>query len=175
MAKWVLMLMEAAVLAGLSVLGCRNRGPVDPYPAATLRQVELGQVVGKGYRDRLVGPQVEVLSRNPGLVRDGIPYSRTDVLRGLESKKMALTTPITREADEGRTSLLLHGIEVKLRVADAPYGIALILKLMAQRGYPFDGGVLMMGTEEYGSRMTTKIVGAGRVICVKYGNRVVSG
>ncbi len=106
---------------------------------------------------------------------DEIPYNRTDVLRGLENKKIALTATITRETDQGRAYYLLHGKDVKFRIAETPDGTGLILKLMAQQRYPFEGGVLVTATEEYGSRMRTKIAGTVEVMYVKYGDRVVSG
>lgn len=107
---------------------------------------------------------------------DGIPYNRTDVLRGLENKRMALSgVAITRETGDGQPYYLLHGKDVKFRVADTSDGFALFLKLIAQKGHPFEGGVLMIETEDYGSRMKTKIGGTVEVMYIKYGSRVVSG
>ena len=107
---------------------------------------------------------------------DNVPYNRTDVLRGLENKKMAFTgVTITRETDEEQPYYLLHGKNVKFRVADTTDGTGLFLKLLVQKGYPFEGGVLMTETEEYGPRMKTKIGGTVEVMYVKYGSRVVSG
>jgi len=79
-------------------------------------------------------------------------FNRTDVLRGLKNNRMVFTAPITREVEEGRSSFLLHGNDVEVRIAVAPEGITLLLQLMAQRRYSFEGGVLMVGIEEYGSR-----------------------
>jgi hypothetical protein len=107
---------------------------------------------------------------------DGIPYNRTDVLRGLENKKLALSgVTVTREAGEGQPYYMLHGKDVKFRVADTTDGLGLFLKLLIQKGYPFEGGVLMTETEDYGSRMKTKIGGTVEVMYLKYGSRVVSG
>lgn len=107
---------------------------------------------------------------------DAIPYNRTDVLRGLENKKMALSgVTITKEAGEGQPYYLLHGKDVKFRVADTSDGIGLFLKLMVQKGYPFEGGILMTETEDYGSRMKSKVGGTVEVMWVKYGSRVITG
>jgi hypothetical protein len=107
---------------------------------------------------------------------DDIQYDRTDELRALENKKFGLTAPITRETEDGRVYYyVLHGKNANFRVADTPDGIGLMLKLFVEKGYRFEGGVLMTVTEEYASRMRSKIAGTVEVMYVKYGSRVVSG
>lgn len=107
---------------------------------------------------------------------DGIPYNRTDVLRGLENKKMALSgVTLTKEPGDGQPYYVLHGKNVKFRVADTTDGLGLFLKLFVEKGYPFEGGVLMTETEDYGSRMKTKIGGTVEIMYIKYGSRVISG
>jgi hypothetical protein len=105
---------------------------------------------------------------------DGIPYNRTDVLRELENTRMALSgATITRETSEGQPYYVLHGKNVKFRVADTGDGVGLILKLLVQKGYPFEGGVLMTEVEDYGARMKTKVGGTVEVMYVRYGSRVI--
>lgn len=105
---------------------------------------------------------------------DAVPYNRTDVLRGLENTKMALSgAAITREEGDGQPYFMIHGQNVKFRVADTGDGVGLILKLLVEKGYPFDGGVLMIEVEDYGSRMKSKIGGTVEVMYVKYGSRVI--
>ena len=106
---------------------------------------------------------------------DEILYNRTDVLRGLEKRKLRLVASISEEQGNAGRYFLLHGANASLRVAVATEGIGLILRLLAEKGYPFEGGVMMTETEEQGSRMNSKIAGTVEVEYVKYGRRVVSG
>jgi len=106
---------------------------------------------------------------------DEILYNRTDILRGLEKRKLKFVASVTEEQGSGGRYFLLHGTNAKFRVAAAPDGIGLILRLLSEKGYPFEGGVVMTGTEEQGSRMNSKIAGTVEVEYVKYGRRIVSG
>jgi len=237
------------------VAGCGEKKPVDPYPRVTLRQITRGKVVSKGFRYKLVNPEVQVLNQSLGLIREGdilefigarnleeklqgkldgdfelavvkefspfvhfrvekiytaadttflastgtlpypriqsaagfrmgayeplsiddVQYDRTDMLQALENKKFRITAQITRETEDGRAHYILLGGNAKFRVSDPPDGTGLFLKLLVEKGYPFEGGVLMRATEEHSSRMRSKIAGTVEVEYVKYGLRIVSG
>ena len=65
--------------------GCGGKKQGDSYPAVTLRQITRGRVVSKGFRYKLVNPDVQALNKSLGLIREG------DILefigaRGLEEK-----------------------------------------------------------------------------------------
>ena len=235
--------------------GCGEKKQVDPYPTVTLRQITRGNVVSKGFRYKLVNPEVQVLNQSLGLIREGdilefigarsleeklqekldgdfelavvkefspfvhfrvekiftaadttfltstgilpyprvqnaagfrmgayepmsiddIQYDRTDMLRALENRKFKITAPITRETEDGKAHYVLLGDNAKFRVSDPSDGTGLFLKLLVEKGYPFEGGVLMRETEENSSRMRSKIAGTVEVEYVKYGSRIVSG
>jgi hypothetical protein len=106
---------------------------------------------------------------------DEILYNRTEALRGLQDKRLRIVASITEEQGSGGRFFLLHGANARLRVAAATEGTGLILKLLAEKGYPFEGGVRMTELEDQESRMDTKIAGTVEVEYVKYGRRIVSG
>lgn len=106
---------------------------------------------------------------------DGIPYNRTGTLRGLVDKKVRVTARITAEKEEGNTYYVLHGKNAMFRVADTPDGTGLILKILAENGFPFEGGFVMTEVEDYGSRMKSKVAGTVEIQYVKYGSRIVTG
>jgi hypothetical protein len=104
-----------------------------------------------------------------------VPYERTDVLRSLENKKFRIKAPIARETENGEARYFLLGGGAKLRVADPSDGMGLFLDLLVEKGYEFEGGILMRGTEEQSSRLRSKIAGTVEVEYVTYGSRIVSG
>jgi hypothetical protein len=53
------------------VFACGEDENVDPYKTVTLREVTRTTVVSKGFKYKLVNPQVIALNRNLGLIRDG--------------------------------------------------------------------------------------------------------
>ncbi|MFQ5512559.1 MAG: hypothetical protein ACE5EO_11995 [Candidatus Krumholzibacteriia bacterium] len=68
--KLSLHMMIAAVLATF-VLACGEEENVDPYKTVTLREVTRSTVVSKGFKYKLVQPEIIALNRNLGLIRDG--------------------------------------------------------------------------------------------------------
>jgi hypothetical protein len=106
---------------------------------------------------------------------DDIPYNRTGTLRGLVDQKIRVVGKITREMEEGRPYFVIHGANAMFRVADPSDGVGLFLKLFAEKGYPFEGGIMMTEVEAYGDRMKSKVAGTVEVQYVKYGDKVVSG
>lgn len=99
---------------------------------------------------------------------------RTGALRGLENRKIRFSCRITEERGEGGAHFVLHGRSARLRVAAVQDGIGVVLRLLAEKGYPFEGGVVVTATEEAGSRSTSGVAGTVEVEWVKYGRRVVS-
>ncbi|UCG52110.1 MAG: hypothetical protein JSW58_00730 [Candidatus Latescibacterota bacterium] len=106
---------------------------------------------------------------------DGIPYNRTGALRALVDQKLRVTAKITVEKEEGRDYYMLHGENAKFRVADTADGTGLFLKVLTENNYPFEGGIIMTGVEDYGARMKSKIAGTVEIQYLKYGNRIVTG
>lgn len=106
---------------------------------------------------------------------DNIPYNRTGTLRGLEGKKIRVVGKITREMEEGRPFYIIHGANAKFLVTDPSDGLGLFLKLFAEKGYMFDGGMTMTEVEAYGDRMKSKVAGTVEIHYVKYGDQIISG
>jgi hypothetical protein len=106
---------------------------------------------------------------------DGIYYNRTDILKGLENRKLRITCPlVSEEKGEEGSYFVLHGKNAKFRVAPPSDGIGLILKLLTEKGYAFEGGVVLISLEDLEPRMNSKIAGTVEVDFVKYGRRIVS-
>ena len=82
---------------------------------------------------------------------------------------------ITAENEEGRTHYVLHGAKAKFRVADTSDGTGLILKMLVENGYIFEGGVILTSVEDYGPRIRTKTAGTVEIQYVMYGDQLVSG
>lgn len=246
-------LLTASIVAAL-IAGCGGKKPVDPYPTVTIRQITRGRVASKGFRYKLVNPDIPALSGSLGLVRDGdilevigargleeelrekmdgdfalgvvkefspfvhfrvekifsaadttylpateaLPYpkiqnaagfrtgayepfsidgvqiERTDVLRSLENKRFSIKAPIARGSENGETRYFLLGGSAKFRVSEPSDGMRLFLELLTEKGYEFEGGVLMRETEEQSSRLRSRIAGTVEVDFIKYGSRIVS-
>jgi hypothetical protein len=85
MLKRTLSQVIAASVVATMIAGCGGKKREDPYPTVTLRQITRGRVASKGFRYKLVNPNVQALHGNLGLMREG------DILeiigaRGLEEK-----------------------------------------------------------------------------------------
>lgn len=106
---------------------------------------------------------------------DNIPFNRTGALRGLVDKKIRVTGKITREMEEGRPFYMIHGANAMFRVTDPSDGLGLFLKLFAEKGYTFEGGMTMTEVEAYGDRMKSKIAGTVEINYIKYGDQIISG
>ena len=106
---------------------------------------------------------------------DEVYSNRTDALRALENRKARFSCPITEERDDGGPHFVLHGRNAKFRVAAVSDGIGVVLRLLADKGYLFEGGVVMTGTEDPETRSNSGIVGTVEVDWVRYGRRIVSG
>ncbi len=106
---------------------------------------------------------------------DAIPYNRTGALRQLVDKKVRVTAKITEEKEEGRIYYVLHGKNAKFNVGDTSDGTGMILKILAENGYPFEGGFIMTEVEDYGDRMKSKIAGTVEIQYVKYASKIITG
>lgn len=61
-----------AVLAAVLVAGCGGKKTVDPYATVTLRQATYGPpVISKGFKYKLVNPEIVGTAGNLGLIREG--------------------------------------------------------------------------------------------------------
>ncbi len=63
-------ILIAVMLASVAV-ACGEEEKVDPYKTVTLREVTRSTVVSKGFKYKLVQPEIVALNRNLGLIRDG--------------------------------------------------------------------------------------------------------
>jgi hypothetical protein len=106
---------------------------------------------------------------------DAIPYNRTGTLRGLVDQKVRVSAKVTAEKEEGQTYYVLHGANAKFIVADTPDGTGLILKILAENDFPFEGGFILTEVEDYGERMKSKVAGTVEIQYVKYGSRIITG
>ena len=106
---------------------------------------------------------------------DNIPYNRTGALRQLVDKKIRVTGKITREMEEGNAFYVIHGANAMFRVADITDGIGLFLKICAEKGYVFEGGITLTEVEAYGDRMKSKVAGTIAVQYIKYGDKIITG
>jgi hypothetical protein len=104
-----------------------------------------------------------------------IPYNRTGVLNNMKDNKYTIQGKITLEDEEGRSVFFLDGENAKLRVADTGDGLELMMKVLAENNYPFDGGIVFSEVEGYSSRTKTHIAGTVDVQFVKYNDRVIIG
>ncbi|MDH3217793.1 MAG: hypothetical protein OEN01_16220 [Candidatus Krumholzibacteria bacterium] len=106
---------------------------------------------------------------------DAIPYNRTAFLKQLKNKKIRVTGKLLAEKSEGKTNFFLEGKNAKLRISDTSDGTALILKVLADKNYLFEGGIMMIEEESYSNRMKNRIAGTFEIQYVMYGDRLISG
>jgi hypothetical protein len=105
-----------------------------------------------------------------------IPYNNAGVLRPLVGKKLKVDgIPITIETAEGKPFFVLHGERGKFRVADPLDGTTLILKILAENNWTFNGGVILTEVEGYNSRIKSQTAGTVEVKWVMYGDRLITG
>jgi len=104
-----------------------------------------------------------------------IPYNRTGKLNEVADKKIKIRGKLVRKEEEGKTFYMIEAANASFRVADSNDGVGLILKLLYDRNYWFEGGVIMTEREEYANRMKTKIAGTLEIQFVNYGKQVVRG
>jgi len=104
-----------------------------------------------------------------------VPYNRTGTLNQLKDKKLEVSARITLEEEEGAKFFMLHGENAKFRVADTGNGTGLILKLLTEENYLFEGGVILTEVEPFGQRRNNKIAGTVEIQFVRYGDRVITG
>jgi hypothetical protein len=100
---------------------------------------------------------------------------RTEGLRALENRKIRFVCSIAEVREGGASFFVLSGQNVKLRVAAVSDGMGAVLRLLASRGYLFEGGGALTAVEDPASRAGAGIAGTVEVEWVKYGRRVVSG
>lgn len=84
-----------------------------------------------------------------------IPYNRTGTLRGFVGKKLHVNAHIEEMEEEGKKYFVLVGENARFRVADPTNGIGLMLKVLLENNYEFEGGVVLTTVEDYGPRMKT--------------------
>jgi hypothetical protein len=106
---------------------------------------------------------------------DEVYANRTDALRSLENRKVRLSCPIIEEQGSGGRYFVLQGRNAKFRVAAVSDGMGVVLRLLADKGYGFEGGVVMTATEGPASRAGTGVAGTVEIEWVKYGRRIVTG
>lgn len=106
---------------------------------------------------------------------DAIPYNNTGVLNRLKDKKMKISGRITLEEEEGQKYFVLNGKNAKLRIGQAGNGTELIMKVLAEGNYLFEGGVTFTAVEDYAPRMKTHVAGTVNVQFVNYGNKIITG
>lgn len=104
-----------------------------------------------------------------------IPYNNTGVLKELQDKKVIISARITIVEEEGATFYMLEGENAKLRVVDPSNGTGLILKILAENNFLFEGGVVMTEVEPFGSRRKSKVAGTVEIQFVTYANRIITG
>jgi hypothetical protein len=104
-----------------------------------------------------------------------VPYNRTGVLNSMKDNKYRVSGKITREDEEGRKVFILHGDNAKFRIADSSDGVEIMMKMLVENNYPFEGGILFSQVEGYSSRTKTRIAGTVEVQFLKYNNAIVSG
>jgi hypothetical protein len=106
---------------------------------------------------------------------DNIPYNRTGTLRELVDQRIRVSGKVTREMEEGKPFFVIHGANAMFRVADMTDGLGLFLKIIAEKGYAFEGGIILTEVEAYGDRMKSKVAGTVEIQYVKYGDKIVTG
>ncbi len=106
---------------------------------------------------------------------DRFPYNRTTFLRNQVDKKFYVTCRVEKMEEEGEEIFVLSGDNSKLKVVDPPDGIAVMLKVLLDGNYPFEGGIIFSDVEEsLPYRKSTGIVGSSEINFIKYGNTIVS-
>jgi hypothetical protein len=106
---------------------------------------------------------------------DRFPYNKTAFLKDQVDKKFAVTCRVMQEEEEGETFFILAGEDSKLKVAEPTDGISLMLKMLIENNYSFEGGFTFTEYEEnFPYRKSTGIVGTVDINYIKYGNTIVS-
>lgn len=106
---------------------------------------------------------------------DEVYSNRTDALRSLENRKVRFSCPITEEQGSSGRHFVLQGRNAKFRVAAVSDGMGVVLRLLADKGYAFEGGVVMTATEDPATRAGSGVAGTVEIEWVKYGRRIVTG
>jgi hypothetical protein len=106
---------------------------------------------------------------------DEVYANRTDALRSLETRKVRFSCPIAEEQGSSGRYFVLLGRNAKFRVAAVSDGMGVVLRLLADKGYAFEGGVVMTETEDSASRARSGVAGTVEIEWVKYGRRIVTG
>lgn len=104
-----------------------------------------------------------------------IPYNRTGTLNQLKDKKLEVSARVTLEEEEGIEFFMLHGDNAKFRVASPGIGTGLILKVLAEKNYLFEGGIILTEVEPFGQRRNNKIAGTVEIQFVRYADRIITG
>ncbi len=111
----------------------------------------------------------------PEIDVDRFAYNRTSFLKNQEQKSFRTACRVAMEEEEGQRFFVLQGDDSKLRVADPSDGVGVILKMLIEGNYPFEGGFTFAEMEEsFPYRQRTRIVGTVDVNFVKYGKRIIS-
>jgi hypothetical protein len=106
---------------------------------------------------------------------DQIPYNRTGTIRALKDKKIRIRGPVVTEKSEGRTIYFIEGEGSKFRISDPTEAIGLMLNMLAENNYIFEGGVILTEPEPYSDRMKNRIAGTVDIQYVMYGDRLITG
>ena len=88
-----------------------------------------------------------------------VPYNRTGKLNEIADKKIKIRAKLVQQEEEGKKFYLLEAANASFRLASSNDGVELILKMLIDNNYWFEGGVIMTEREEYASRMKSKIAG----------------
>ena len=106
---------------------------------------------------------------------DKIPYNNTGILRPLVGKKIKVSGKLITEKTEGKTVYYLEGKNAKFRFGDTSDGISLIVKVLEQNSYVFEGGIMMTEVEAFADRRKNRVAGTFDIQYVMYGERLITG
>lgn len=106
---------------------------------------------------------------------DKIPFNNTGFLRPMVNKKLKVSGKIVTEKVEGNVVYYLEGAGAKLRIGDMTDGTALIVKMLVENNYLFEGGIMMTEVEPFADRRKNRVAGTFDVQYVMYGDRLITG
>ena len=106
---------------------------------------------------------------------NSIPWNDTAALRKLKDTKFTVNSQIVVEEEEGVKSYFLVGDKSKLRITEPANGTGLMLRVLVENNYLFEGGVVMTEIEDFGARRKNHVAGTVEIQFLKYGDRIVKG
>jgi len=105
-----------------------------------------------------------------------IPYNRTATIKAVLNKPMYVTGTVTMEEEDGNPTFWLNAENgSKFRITEPGTGTTLVMKMLVNGNYTFEGGIIMTEVENWASRKATKIIANIEVQFVKYGDAIISG